>query len=82
MRPGRENRFVEPTYRLTQAGRKALDSQRSVPERFRVILGLLQSDTGYSSIRGAMNAYEPTQVRAWVEQLDTLGFVELVNRAG
>jgi hypothetical protein len=70
---------MEQTYRITRAGRSALESQRSVPDRYRAILGLLRSDTGYSAIRGAMNAYEPKQVRAWVEQLDTLGFLELVD---
>lgn len=70
---------MERTYRITQAGRNALDSQRSVPDRYRAILGLLRNDTGYSAIRGAMLTQEPEQVRDWVDQLETLGFLELVD---
>lgn len=72
---------MEQTYRITQAGRSALASQRSVPDRYRAILGLLRSDTGFSAIRGAMPAQGSKQVRDWVDQMETLGFLELVEPA-
>ena len=70
---------MEQTYRITQAGRNALASQRSVPDRYRAILGLLRSDTGFSAIRGAMPAQGSKQVRDWIDQMETLGFLELVD---
>jgi hypothetical protein len=73
---------MEQTYRITQAGRNALESPRSVPDRYRAILGLLRTDTGYSAICGAMPAQGPKQVRTWVEQMETLGFLEVVDPAG
>ena len=63
---------MEQTYRITQAGRNALESPRSVSDRYRAILGLLRTDTGYSAICGAMPAQGPKQVRTWVEQMETL----------
>jgi hypothetical protein len=71
---------MEQTYRITQAGRYALESPRSVPDRYRAILGLLRNDTGYSAIRGAMPAQGSKQVRDWVDQMETLGFLERVDR--
>jgi hypothetical protein len=70
---------MEQTYRITQAGRYALESPRSVPDRYRAILGVVRNDAGYSAICGAMPAQGPKQVRAWVEQLETLGFLEVVD---
>jgi hypothetical protein len=72
---------MEQTYRITQAGRKALDAQRSVPDRYRAILGLLKNDTGYTAIRGAMPAQGSKQVRDCVDQMETLGFLERVDPA-
>lgn len=72
---------MEQTYRITQAGRNALESQRSVPDRYRAILGLLRSDTRFSTIRGALPAQGSKQVRDWVDQMETLGFLEMVEPA-
>lgn len=72
---------MEQTYRLTQAGRNALESARSVPDHYRNILDLIRRDTGFGAIRRAMDGHQPRQVRSWVDQLETLGFLELVDPA-
>jgi hypothetical protein len=69
------------TYRLTAAGVKALKSKRSVPVWYRAVLRLVRDETPSASIMDGMSAYPPRQVLAWIEQLETLGFLELMVRA-
>jgi hypothetical protein len=66
------------TCRLTAAGVRALASQRSVPAWYRTILGLIQGDTAGSAVRESMNTHSSKQVFAWIDELETLGFIELV----
>ena len=69
------------TYRLTAAGVKALKSKRSVPVWYRAVLRLVDDETPSASIIAGMSAYPRRQVQAWIEQLETLGFLELIVRA-
>ena len=69
------------TYRLTLAGVKALKSKRSVPVWYRAVLRLVREETPCASIIEGMSAYPRKQVLAWIEQLETLGFLELIVRA-
>ncbi len=68
-------------YRLTAAGASALRSARSVPDWYRDILRLAQADPTSGEIIAGM-ARSGREVLQWIEQLETLGFVEslLVQR--
>jgi hypothetical protein len=70
-------------YRLTAAGTSALHSARSVPNWYRDILSLVQTDPTSSEIIAGMTKHPSKEVLAWIEQLETLGFVEslLMQRA-
>jgi hypothetical protein len=62
-------------YRLSVAGVLALQAQRSVPRWFRTILAMFQGDTSLDQICDALSAHSKKQVLAWLEQLETLGFI-------
>jgi len=68
-------------YRLTAAGTSALHSARSVPDWYRDILRLAQADPTCGEIIAGMTRSR-REVLQWIEQLETLGFVEsmLVQR--
>jgi hypothetical protein len=70
-------------YRLTAAGTSALHSARSVPDWYRSILRLVQADATSSEILAGMTSHPGREVLKWIEQLETLGFVEssLIQRA-
>ena len=63
-------------YRLTAAGTSALHSARSVPDWYRDILRLVQGDPTSSEIIARMTSHPCKEVLQWIEQLETLGFVE------
>lgn len=63
-------------YRLTAAGTSALHSARSVPDWYRDILWLVHGDPTSSEIIARMTSHPGKQVFQWIEQLETLGFVE------
>jgi hypothetical protein len=63
-------------YRLTAAGTSALHSARSVPDWYRDILRLAQGDPTLSEIIARMTSHPGKEVLQWIEQLETLGFVE------
>ena len=63
-------------YRLTAAGTSALHSARSVPDWYRDILWLVQGDPTSSEIIARLTSHPGKQVFQWIEQLETLGFVE------
>lgn len=63
-------------YRLTAAGTSALQSARSVPDWYRDILRLVQGDPTSSEIIARMTIHPGKEVLQWIEQLETLGFVE------
>jgi len=68
---------------LTAAGISALHSARSVPNWYRDILSLVQADPTASEIMAGMTHHPSKEVLEWIEQLETLGFVEslLTQRA-
>jgi hypothetical protein len=70
-------------YRLTAAGTSALHSARSGPDWYRDILRLVQGDPTSSDIIARMTSHPGREVLQWIEQLETLGFVEslLMQRA-
>ena len=63
-------------YRLTAAGASALHSARSVPDWYRAILELVRDDATSSKIVSALTHHPSAAVLNWIEQLETLGFVE------
>jgi hypothetical protein len=63
-------------YRLTAAGASALHSPRSVPDWYRCILELVQDDATSGQIVESLDRYPGTEVLKWIEQLETLGFLE------
>ena len=69
---------TDRTYHLTAAGTRALESEQSVPAWYRTILGLIRGDTTSSVIIGGMSTHPKKEVLTWLDQLETLGFVELV----
>jgi hypothetical protein len=62
-------------YRLSAAGVMALQAQRSVPRWYRTILAMFQGDTLSDQICDALSAHSKKQVIAWLEELETLGFI-------
>ena len=68
-------------YRRTQEGARALRSQRSVPAWYRSMLDLMPRETDRSAICEGMGAHPRKQVLAWLDELETLGFVERVAPA-
>lgn len=63
-------------YRLTAAGASALHSARSVPDWYRAILELVRDDATSSTIVSVLTHHSSSEVLNWIEQLETLGFVE------
>ena len=76
------SRNAIPAYRLTAAGVRALEAERSIPRWYRAVLGLVQGDTTSTVILAGLLAYHRKAVLAWIEQLETLGFLERVVPAG
>jgi hypothetical protein len=66
------------TYRLLPTGTRALGSEKSVPPWYRAILGLLHGEMTSSEIVDAMSGRSKKEVLKWIDELETLGFVELV----
>lgn len=69
---------TERTYRLLPTGTRALGSEKSVPAWYRAILGRLQGETTSGEIVDAMSGRSRKEVLRWIDELETLGFVELV----
>lgn len=64
-------------YRQTEAGRKAWESRNSgLPGAYRRILGLVQSVTCADEIFAGMQEYAGKQVQDWLDELETLCFIE------
>jgi hypothetical protein len=73
---------TERLYRLTMTGTLALQAKRSVPGWYRTILAMIEGDTPSAAICGTLSAHPSKQVIAWLEQLETLGFITSADRAG
>ena len=69
---------TERTYRLSASGARARGSERSVPTWYRAILGLFQGEMAAGEIVAGMGASSGREVLKWIDELETLGFVDLV----
>ena len=67
-----------PTYCLTPAGTRAVEAERSIPTWYRAVLGLVEGDTTASVILAGLVAYHRKAVLVWIDELETLGFVERI----
>ncbi len=68
------------TYRLTKTGILAVRAERSVPGWYRTILEMMEGDTTAERICGILSAHARKQVMAWLDQLETLGFIAALDR--
>jgi hypothetical protein len=68
----------------TEAGVKAWAfADSGLPEQYRRILGLIHRRTDFESIRAAISgSYSDVQIFAWLDELDTLGFIETDRSSG
>jgi len=69
------------SYRRTPEGARALRNQKSVPPWYRSILDLIPRETPGSVVCEGMSAHPRKQVLAWLDELETLGFLERVAPA-
>ena len=69
------------SYRRTPEGARALRSQHSVPPWYRGILDLMPRVTSGNILCEGMSAHPRKRVLAWLDELETLGFVERVAPA-
>ena len=67
------------TYRLTDTGIRAVRAERSVPGWYRTILAMMEGDTSSERICQILSAHARKQVVAWLDQLETLGFIAAVG---
>ena len=65
-------------YRRTPAGDRALQSLRSVPKWFRDILAQVSRPATTTAICNSTPSDSEEQVLGWIDQLETLGLIELV----
>lgn len=69
---------TDRVYRRTEAGLRALESEKSVPIWYRRILRLIDGETPSDAVLGNMYPYVSRQILEWLDELETLGFTELV----
>jgi hypothetical protein len=70
-------------YRQTDNGRKAWESRTSgLPPAYRRILDLVQGVAYSDEILAAMQDCCPRQVQCWLDELETLCFIEVLPFAG
>ena len=62
-------------YRLTDTGLLAVRAERSVPRWYRTILAMIEGDTPSERICELLGAHTRKQVLAWLDELQTLGFL-------
>lgn len=68
---------IERIYRRTDAGRIACEADNSgLPSAYRRILKVLEVDIHSSSFRTVLACYSDKQISGWLDELETLGFVE------
>ena len=71
------------TYRQTDTGRKAWESGNSgLPPAYRRILGLVQATACSDDILAGMSDCCQKQVQDWIDELETLCFIEALPFAG
>ena len=73
---------TEAVYWLTHAGLFALRCADSgLPAHYRMILGAIQGPSDVSAIRAAAGGFDERDLFAWLDELDTLGFVQTAAAA-
>jgi hypothetical protein len=74
-------RTTQAVYWLTDAGLRALRcSDSGLPRHYRRILGAIHGPSEVAAIRAAIGCDEHS-LRAWLGELDTLGFVQTARAA-
>lgn len=65
-------------YSRTAQGQRAWESTASgLPAHYRRIIGLIGEQASAEKIYAGMQAYAIRQVQDWLDELETLGFLEL-----
>lgn len=68
---------MERVYQRTKIGFAAwADSKSGLSLPFRRILSLIEDDTHFAVIRAGMGACRDDQLAGWLDQLETLGFIQ------
>ena len=76
-----EIRTTEAVYWLTDIGQRALASRASgLPQHYRRILAAIHGPSEVTVIRSAVGCDART-LDAWLDELDTLGFVQTARAA-
>jgi hypothetical protein len=70
-------------YTRTVSGHRAWASPTSgLPTQYRQIIGLIHHATSAESVCNAMQAHPARQVQAWLDELETLCFLEVKAHKG
>lgn len=65
-------------YSRTAQGQRAWESAASgLPAHYRRIIGIIGAEASAEKVYAGMQAYAIRQVQDWLDELETLGFVEL-----
>ena len=65
-------------YSRTAQGQRAWESATSgLPAHYRRIIGLIGAQSPADKVFAGMQAYALRQVQDWLDELETLGFIEL-----
>ena len=65
-------------YSRTASGQRACESATSgLPAHYRRIMHLIGRESPAEKVFAGMQAYAPRQVQDWLDELETLGFVEM-----
>jgi CheY-like chemotaxis protein len=68
------------TYRLTEAGHKAWESQdTAIPSEYRRILWLLETEAHTDVVRGCLRQYSDELLYEWLAELEEIGLLEPVE---
>jgi hypothetical protein len=76
-------RTTEAVYWLTDAGLRALmysDSDSGLPRHYRRVLAAIHGPSEVAAIRAAVGC-DGRSLAAWLDELDTLGFVQTARAA-
>jgi hypothetical protein len=69
-------------YWRTEAGLRAWACSASgLPRHYRTILGIIEGPTPVESIRAGIREHSEKDLFAWLDELDTLGFIETAHSA-
>jgi len=64
-------------YRITAAGAKGLQAQHSLPSWYRAVLErITRGENTAAALCRSVTGHLPHRVLAWLDELETLGFVE------